>query len=415
MTDSDCFKTEHSLLPLEDALALINERVAAVTGSESLPLEECLGRILAEAVEAPHDQPPFANAAMDGYAIRFKEFAESGQRRLPVAARIAAGHPNRAILPPGCAVQIFTGAPLPDGFDCVVMQEDCAVEGDHVVLPEAIQAGSHCRAAGIDFKRGDVVVAQGSRLRPQEIGLMAAVGRTHLSVRKRLKIGLFSTGDELVPPGQALAPGQIHDSNRPMLRAALSLMGFEVHDLGHLGDQLEGLVTAFGLAALNHDVLISTGGVSVGGEDHVRGAIERLGTLHFWKIAVKPGKPLALGQIGKAYFLGLPGNPVSSLISLLLVGRALLHRLNGAKAELPPPFLLPAAAAMPRAGNRVNFLRGRIAANESGPMVLPYFNQDSSLISSLVASEGLIEVGIGSAPVETGELVAFRSYDSLFR
>jgi molybdopterin molybdotransferase len=414
MTPHDCFAVDQALLPVAAALALIAERVAPVVSAETLPLAHCLGRVLAEPIIATAAQPPFANAAMDGYAVRFADLAMHG-RHLPVAARVGAGHPVTVPLPPGCAVQIFTGAPLPPGFDTVVMQEDCGSDDRGVLLPDGCRAGSHVRQAGIDFKPGDILVAAGRRLRPQDIGISAALGRVSLPVLRRLKVGLFSTGDELVAPGQPLAPGQIYDSNRPMLLAALQTMGFEVHDLGQLADNRDQLVTAFALAALDFDALVSTGGVSVGGEDHVRAALEQLGQLHFWRLAVKPGKPLALGTIGKATFIGLPGNPVSSLISLLVIGRAVLHRLAGApfEAALPAPMLVPAASPVAQAENRLTYLRGRLVEADGMITALPYFSQDSSLISSLVGSDGLIEIGAGVGPLAAGTPVLFRPYVSL--
>ncbi len=416
MISPDCFAADHRLMGLTEAFALINERVAAVTGDETLPLDLCLGRILAEELLAAQSQPPFANAAMDGYGLRHEDLARVG-RRLPIAARIAAGHPNALEIPSDCVVQIFTGAPLPVGFDTVVMQEDCLIEGNHVVFPDSVTLGSHVRLPGIDFKPGDRLLAAGQRLRPQDLAIAAAVGRSQLLVKTRLKIGLFSTGDELVEPGQQLGPGQIYDSNRPMLRAALTAMGFDVADLGHLDDRLDGLVTAFALAGMDHDALVSTGGVSVGGEDHVRTAIQQLGQIHFWKLAMKPGKPLALGQIGRAAFLGLPGNPVSSLISLLVVGRIVLQRLAGASldAVLPRLIPVPAALSLARADNRVNFLRGSLVEQSGQIVALPYFSQDSSLISSLVGSHGLIEVGPGTTAIAAGEAVGFIPYESLLR
>ena len=410
MTAADCFAVDRRLLPLADALALIAERVDAVTGSERVPLCQCLGRVLAEPVRAGLTQPPFANAAMDGFAVRHADLVENP---LPISARIAAGHPLSSAPVPGSAVEIFTGAPLPEGFDTVVMREDCLVEDGKVKLPAQTPLGSHVRLAGIDFKKGDDVLPAGRRLRPQDIAMAAACGRTALMVRKKLRIGLFSTGDELVEPGVKPKAGQIHDSNRPMLKAALIAMGFEVQDLGNLEDRLDSLITAFGLAGLDHHALISTGGVSVGGEDHVKAAIERLGQLHFWKLALKPGKPLALGQIGETAFIGLPGNPVSSLISLLLVGRSVLHRLAGATLDAAPPLpvAVPTTTKLARAENRINFLR----ASRDADGVTPFFSQDSSLISSLTASSGLIEVDIGEGAVQPGEPVKFHAYDGLLR
>lgn len=416
MSADDCFAVDHRLLPLADAFSLIAERVEPVTGVETLPLAACAGRVLADPLAAPLTQPPFDNSAMDGFAVRAAELT-GGERRLEIAARIAAGHPSPSELPPGTAAEIFTGAPLPAGFDTVVMVEDCRVEDGFVTLPDKIKPGSNVRLAGIDFKQGDALLPAGRRLRPQDIGIAAAIGTMKLAVRKRLRVGLFSTGDELAAPGAPLGPGQIYDSNRPMLRAALQAMGFEVTDLGHLPDQLDTLTTAFGLAALDQDALISTGGVSVGGEDHVRAAIEGLGQIFFWKLALKPGKPLALGHIGRATFIGLPGNPVSSLVSLLVLGRSVLHRLAGAPldADLPPGIVVPAAARLGVPGNRVNFLRGSLADKDGRLAALPYFSQDSSLISSLTGSSGLIELAPGDQPVEVGAPVVFRAYDGLMR
>jgi len=416
MSTDDCFAIDHRLLPLADAFSLIAERVVPVTGTETVALADCAGRVLAEPLLASVTQPPFDNAAMDGFAVRQSEL-QGGQRRLKIAARIAAGHPEHAAPPRGCAVEIFTGAPLPAGFDTVVMAEDCKRDGGYVVLPDRIEPHSHVRRAGIDFTAGDRLLAPGRRLRPQDIGIAAATGATGLTVRKRLKIGLFSTGDELVAPGDALQAGQIFDSNRPMLRAALQAMGFAVTDLGHLPDRMDALVTAFGLAALDQDALISTGGVSVGGEDHVRAAIESLGQIFFWKLALKPGKPIALGHVGDAAFIGLPGNPVSSLISLLVVGRAVLHRLAGAvlDAELPPAVIVPAGADLGVPGNRINFIRGSLETRDGQLSALPYFSQDSSLISSLTGSSGLIELTAGSSTVAAGTPVLFRAYESMMR
>jgi len=414
MNAPDCFAAPDALLPLADALALIAQRVAPVAGVENRRLEQCLGRLLATPLVAGLTQPPFANAAMDGFAMRFADL-QTGSRHLPLAARIAAGHALPTTPPPGSAVRIFTGAPLPPEFDTVVMQEDCQLDGDSVILPTNIRAGSHVRLAGSDFKPGDTLLPAGCRLRPQDIGIAAALGLSRLQVKRRLKVGLFSTGDELVAPGRPLGPGQIYDSNRPMLRAALLAMGFEVHDLGHLADDLEGLANAFAVAADSHDALVSSGGVSVGGEDHVRAALERLGQIHFWRLAIKPGKPLALGRIGEATFLGLPGNPVSALIALLTVGRAVLHRLAGAStpASLPKPQWVPTAAILAQAKNRLTFLRASLVQRDGGLFVLPYFSQDSSLLSSLVASDGLIEVGAGVGPLAIGTMVAFHPYASL--
>jgi molybdopterin molybdotransferase len=255
MSTDDCFAIDHRLLPLTDAFSLIAERVTCVTGVETVALAAAAGRVLAEPLTAPFSQPPFNNSAMDGFAIRAADVA-NGERRFKIAARIAAGHPQQTELPPGSAAEIFTGAPMPAGFDTVVIVEDCTKADGVVTLPDKIKPGANVRLAGIDFKQGAELIPAGRRLRPQEIGIAAAIGASKVTVRKRLKIGLFSTGDELVAPGVPLQAGQIYDSNRPMLRAALTAMGFDVTDLGHLPDKLEALITAFGLAALDQDALI---------------------------------------------------------------------------------------------------------------------------------------------------------------
>jgi molybdopterin molybdotransferase len=416
MTD-DCFAAAPAMLSLAAAHALLAERVPATAGIEHVGLRHGLGRILAEDVVSPLAQPPFANAAMDGFALRHADLSATGSTILPLADRVAAGHPATDPVPAGSAVEIFTGAPMPEGLDTVVMMEDCRVEAAprRVHLPANIRPGQHTRPAGEDFAAGDTVLTSGRRLRPQDIAMLAAVGRTEIAVFERLRVAVFSTGDELVEPGRALAPGQIFDSNRYGLLAVLDALGCAAVDLGHLPDDAGHIAAALAQAAGDHHAVLTSGGVSVGGEDHVKAAIARIGTLHFWKIALKPGKPVALGQIGGTAFLGLPGNPVSALVTLLVVGRPLLLRLAGAAAEpaLPRPMVLSSGFSSKHAPGRRQFLRASVTEKDGKTVVNLFPNQGSGVLSSLIHSDGLVDIGENSGDISDGDPVAFHSYQSL--
>ena len=315
------------MLTLDAALARLLDAAVPVAGTERLPAQDALGRILAAPVVAGVDVPPLDNAAMDGYALRTADWAEG--RRLKVVQRIAAGTVGQA-LRPGEAARIFTGAPVPPGADAVVMQEACEALGDEVLVSRAPHPGENIRRAGEDMAVGQTVLQVGDRLTPARLGVAASAGVTQLEVYRRLRAAVFFTGDELVRPGQPLAPGRIYNSNRATLTALLRGLGCEVLDLGDVADDLAATVATLEAASRQADVVITSGGVSVGEEDHVKAAVERLGRIELWRVAMKPGKPLVYGQVGEADFLGLPGNPVSAFVVFCLLVRPFLLKRLGA-------------------------------------------------------------------------------------
>lgn len=423
MALNDCFAITDRLLSLDEALAFIGDRVTAVTGTETVPLRAARGRILAEPVTALVTQPSFANSAMDGFAARFADLSADGPTSLPVIARIAAGHPLKHVVDPGQAVEIFTGAPLPEGVDTVIMVEDCTLEtaadgSRRVTVPAGLKKGNFVRPAGEDFSQGTPVLPAGLRLRPQDVAMAAAAGHAYLTVRKRLRVGVFSTGDEVIEPGSPLGPAQIYGSNRYGQMAIAEAWGHEVVDLGHLPDDHDAITRALAEASQTHDAILTSGGVSLGGEDHVKNAVEANGELFLWRLALKPGKPVALGTIGNAAFIGLPGYPVSALVTLMVVGRAVLDRLAGASAlpPMPTPVMVRAGFTMKKNHPRRMFMRGSLTMAGDGTQVLqPYRTQESSVLSSLVDTGGLIDIPAESTGIAEGDLLPFLSYESLLR
>jgi molybdopterin molybdotransferase len=342
----DCFAFGGQLLAVEQAAALIAERVPPLDGAEPVALRAALGRVLAEDLRAPVALPPFFNAAVDGYAFRHADLAPEGPTRLPVAGRLQAGEAGAPVAP-GTAVRIFTGAPMPDGADTVMMQEDAREEAGAVVLPPGLRRGANCRPAGEDVALGEVALAEGRRLGPAEIGLAAALGLAVLPVRRRVRVGVFSTGDELAEPGGVLGAARTYDSNRFTLMALLASLPAEAVDLGILPDDAAATARALAAAAATHDLLLTSGGVSTGEADHVRAAIEAGGRLVFWRLAVKPGRPAAMGVLPKAGpgfetggtpVVGLPGNPVAAVVTFLHLARPLVLRLAGAAPDPLPRF-----------------------------------------------------------------------------
>lgn len=392
---------------------------------ESLTLGEALGRVLAADVCSPISVPPADNSAMDGYAVRVSDVPVAGTV-LPVSQRIAAGHPGQP-LQPGTAARIFTGAFVPGGADAVVMQEQTAPQDDGRVRFDVVPvAGQAIRHAGEDIRSGQIVLAAGTRLDAAALGLAAAVGLARLPVFARLKVAVFFTGDELVSPGDvapaALPPGKIFNSNRPVLTGLLSRLGCEVIDLGQVPDSLAATQAALAQAAAQAELVITCGGVSVGEEDHVKPAVQSMGQLDVWQVAIKPGKPLAFGRLHKpgqpgeqALFVGLPGNPVSSYVTLLMLVRPLVLQLQGrADAQVPPAgVLVPAASPWPLPGSKVDkrreFLRARL--NHQGHAEL-YPNQGSGVLTSVAWAEGLIDNPPGTG-FQVGEMIRFVPLASL--
>lgn len=402
--------TPKPLMPVQQALDILLAAARPVNGVETLPTLEANGRVLAEALHSAIDVPGADNTQMDGYAVRAMDCA-SGSATLKVAQRIPAGQVG-AYLEPGTAARIFTGALIPPGADAVVMQEQCEAspDGSSVTVRHVPVSGEWIRRQGEDIRSGSVVVEAGTRLRSQELGLAASVGIASVTVKRRLRVALFFTGDELTMPGEPLAPGAIYNSNRFTLRALLENLGCDICDFGNVPDTLEATRETLRRAAISADLIITSGGVSVGEEDHVKPAVEAEGRLNMWQIAVKPGKPLAFGEVGKAFFLGLPGNPVSSFVTFLVFVRPFLLRLQGAhKARAPRAFMLPAAFDWPKPDRRQEFLRARV--NDDGELEL-FPNQGSGVLTSTAWADGLID-NPPSTPVVRGDLVRFIPFSEL--
>lgn len=396
------------MLSRREALDSLLDAARAVEGVEIVPTLAANGRVLAEDVLSTLDVPSADNTQMDGYAVRAADCA-SGSATLRVAQRIPAGSVGQP-LTPGTAARIFTGALIPSGADAVVMQEQCEAVGDSVTVRHAPREGEWIRRTGEDIVAGSVILAAGTRLRGQELGLAASVGLAKLPVRRRLRVAVFFTGDELAMPGEPLAPGAIYNSNRFTLRGLLENFGCEVRDFGIVPDSLEATRATLREAAHGHDLIITSGGVSVGEEDHIKPAVEAEGRLNMWQIAIKPGKPLAFGQVGEAFFLGLPGNPVSSFVTFLLFVRPFLLRLQGVSGAVEPGgYMLRADFDWTRADRRNEFLRVRI--NSAGGLDL-FPNQGSGVLTSTVWGDGLVDNPPGN-PIAAGDLVRFIPFAEL--
>jgi molybdopterin molybdotransferase len=399
----------------EEALALIRERVDCRAGTENVPLAVAPGRVLAEDVTAPNDVPPHDNSAVDGYAVFHDDLAATSDTRLPLGGRAAAGHPLEGPARRGTAVRIFTGAPMPAGPDSVVMQEDCRLEGDAVIIPPGVKRSANRRRRGEDVTAGSVVLQAGRRLRPQDLGQAASVGRAALTVRRPLRAALFSTGDEIAEPGAPLAAGQIYDANRYTITALLTGLGLEVDDLGILADELEPIRASLEAAAGDHDLIVTSGGVSVGDEDHVKPAVESQGSLHLWRLAIKPGRPIALGQVHGVPFVGLPGNPVAVLVTFVTLVRPMILRLMGANDAEPRRYQVPAGFAYAKKAGRREWLRGRLQKVADGTwQAVKYPRDGSGILSSLVESDGLIELAEEVREVEPGTPVDFLPFTEVF-
>lgn len=406
LTD-DCFAFGGKPMRIEEAVAMIAERFPVVAGTETLPLGLADGRIAAADVFAGHDLPPFANAAVDGYAVRFADLEAGTQTVLPVSGRLAAGAAARD-LPAGTAIRIFTGAPMPPGADTVFMQEDVRREGERVVLPPGLKPGANARPAGEDLAVGGLAIPAGRRLRPQDLALAAATGHAQLAVRRRLRVAVFSTGDELTEPGIPLRPGAIHDSNRVLLVTLLTRLGVAVDDLGILRDDPATLPARLAEAARDHDLILTSGGVSTGEEDHVKTAVEAQGRLMLWRLAIKPGRPVAVGLVAGTPFVGLPGNPVAVYITLLFVVRPLLARLGGARYEPPLSWPVRAGFSYRKKAGRREFVRVSLVRSETGDLEARKFPRDGAgVLTSLTESDGLVELPDDATGVNPGDLLAY--------
>ncbi len=409
------------LMPFDDALAALLARAQPVPELEEVDSLLADGRVLVQALRSAIDVPATDNSQMDGYAVRCADLAGAGEDRpvrLPVSQRIQAGQVGLP-LAPGTAARIFTGAPIPDGADAVVMQEDVRLDEAQPLFSRCPAPGEWIRRTGEDIRAGGTILEAGARLSPQAIGLAASIGLAAVPVRRRVRVACFFTGDELAMPGEALRAGAVYNSNRFVLGALLRRLGCELTDLGIVPDSLEATRAALREAAADSDLVITSGGVSVGEADHVRPAVQAEGSVDLWQIAIKPGKPLAYGRLHRAsagpagstggqapefaHFIGLPGNPVSSFVTFLLLVRPFLLRLQGVRQTAPQAFPLRADFDWPRPDKRREFLRARI--NETGGLVL-YPSQGSAVLTSTVWADGLVDVPAGQ-PIVRGQIVRF--------
>ncbi len=393
-------------LRVAEALALIRSRLAATDGHERVPLAGAEGRVLSKDILAPIDLPHFDNSAVDGYALCHADLAPDGPTTLPVAGRVPAGTAPDAIRP-GTVTRIFTGAPMPAGADTVAMQEDVRREGDLATFPPGLARGANRRRAGEDVARHSPALRAGHRLDARGLALAASLGLDDLSVRPRLRVGLFSTGDEVSEGVADPGAGRIHDANRPMLSALLRRAGASPHDLGILPDAPEALRVRLAAAAPGHDLLVTTGGVSVGEEDHVRAAIGAAGELTLWRLAIKPGRPLAFGFIGTTPFVGLPGNPGAAYVTALAILLPMVRHLLGAAPEPPLPLVRAGFGQAKRIGRR-EYLKVCLRTAADG--VCEAVPAPGGALSSLVASDGLVELPEELDAVHPGDLLAFRSH-----
>ncbi len=395
----DCFAFGGALLPLGDARAQIIARYGCHLTCETVALWDADGRVLADGFVAPMNLPPETNSAVDGYAIHHADLAPDAPTELTVIGRAAAGHPVLAASPRGQALRIFTGAVVPAGPDTVMMQEDCVETPAGVSIQPGIRRGANLRPTGEDIAIGATALPAGTRLSPADLGLLAALGQTHAIVRRRLRVALFSTGDELASAPAPLRPGQIYDANRMMLAALLRRRGADVIDGGILPDDPAATARAF--IAAKADLIITSGGVSAGEEDHVRTAILAAGTLEFWRVAIKPGRPVALGRIGDTPLLGLPGNPVAALVTLATVGQPLLDRLAGAVDAPPMRFNVTSAFAYRKKVGRREYVRVQIRDNRAHR----FAKEGAGIITSLTGSDALLELPETMTALGQGDLV----------
>jgi molybdopterin molybdotransferase len=412
---ADCFAFGGPLLSVEDAMALLPSRLPVVEGSESVCLADADGRVLARDLSAPLPLPPFTNSAVDGYALRGEDLPADCETPFSVVDFVQAGASADVAATTGKAIRIFTGAPMPAGADTVFMQEDVQVAADGTVsLPPGLKRGSNVRPMGEDIEKGQVVLKAGHRLRPQDVALAAALGQTTLDVRRRIRVAVFSTGNEIVSPGTARGPVQLFDSNRFMLLAMLRRLGCKVDDLGILRDDQAATADMLKRAAAEHDLILTSGGVSTGEADYVKAAVESVGSLVFWRMAIKPGRPVAMGVIDGAIFIGLPGNPVASYVTFAYVARAAILALSGTAMELPAPVQARAAFTYKKKSGRREYVRAHLRkASDGSAEVIKFPREGAGLLSSLVDTDGLVELREHVVQVEHGQSVPFLAYSSL--
>jgi molybdopterin molybdotransferase len=413
---NDCFQTGDAPLSLADAVHLIRERVQPVALEESVLLAEADNRVLAADIVAGLALPPFDNAAVDGYAVRSGDLAPGRETVLPLIGRIAAGE-NAGGFGEGGAVRIFTGAPMPPGFDTVFMQEDVVLAGgtsNAVTLPPGLAPGANRRLAGEDIAAGQIALLAGRRLTPPDLALLGALGHAAIPIRRPLRVAIMSTGNEVAEPGGPLAPGGLYDANRPMLAGLLRRLGLIVGDLGILPDRREAVQAALQAAARDYDLVVTSGGVSTGEEDHVKAGVAASGSLAFWRVGIKPGRPVALGLVGRTPFIGLPGNPVAVFVTFAFVARPLIAALQGEAYTVPEPVPVRAGFAYKKKEGRREFVRATLGRTPEGvPLALKHPREGAGIITSLTEASGFVCLPEHVTRVTEGDSVDYLAFSAL--
>lgn len=408
---SSCSDSSAKLMPLNEAISHLVGSAVALVDEETVMLDEALGRVLSQPVASTINVPAWDNSAMDGYAVRHQDINDLDA--LPVVQRIPAGT-NGQPLVAGTAARIFTGAPVPEGADTVVMQEMVTREGELIRINGDVNEGSNIRSAGEDIRSGDEIIEIGTRLHPQHIGLAASTGTDKLVVKRKLKVAIFTTGDELTMPGHLLEEGKIYNSNCFLFRGLLERMGCEVIDLGNVADQYDATCEALTTAAAKADLILSSGGVSVGEEDYVKKALEDLGSLDLWKIAVRPGKPLAFGNVNDVPFIGVPGNPVSLFVTFSIFVRPFILRSMGVSDVTPFEYKVAAGFDWQRPDKRAEYMRAKLVTNDKGQTVVNvYPSRSSGVLSSVTWADGLVVIN-PEQQLKKGDRVRYIPFSSLY-
>ena len=416
-TLNDCFANDGTMLTHMQALEKLTAGLEPTDKTRNVGLDDAVGEVLAKPVCAPRNIPAHTNSAVDGYGFSFADYDPQKGTLFPVTGVMAAGSPLEGTSGPNSAVRIFTGAAVPDGVETVVMQEDVELvsssDGDQVKIPAGLKQGANVRLAGEDVREGATVLAANRRLSPQDLAAIASTGTVEIDCYRPLKVAIFSTGDEVIRPGTKFEHGKVYDSNAAMLRGLIVKTGAVCHDLGVLPDDASIIEAELSKAAQSHDVLLTSGGVSVGELDFVLKALNKLGSVHLWKIAIKPGRPMSFGQIGDCLMLGLPGNPVAAFLCFLLYAQPVLATLSGQQWQPPQRYKVRAGFSMSKKPGRREFLRGVLEHGSDGSLLVNKYGRDGSgLISSLTQADGFIELGEDVSAVKEGELVDFVPFDS---
>lgn len=409
----DCFAFGGELMTVDTALQVIASNVAGVEGIEHVDLSAADGRVLAADVFAPVDLPPFDNAAVDGYAVRLADLRETAE--LPLDGRLAAGEPVARPLAPASARRVFTGAALPPGADTIFMQEDVRLaDNGRVQFPTGLRPGANTRPRGEDIAKGACALRHGLRLRPQDLALAAALGLLQLPVWRAIRVALFSTGNELVEPGQRTGPAQRFDSNRVLLAAMARRAGALVNDLGILPDRRDAIAEALSAAAPDCDLILTSGGVSAGDEDHVKAAVEAAGRLVFWRLAIKPGRPVSMGHVAGVPFIGLPGNPVAAFITFVHIARPLIAAISGTQVQPQPTLRVEAAFTYRKKAGRREYVRVRLTPGPDGELrAHKHGVEGAGILTSLTQTSGLVELPESTTAVAPGDSVRYLPYELL--